>query len=169
MLFAAIFLLVQSHSGQPFAVQLLRSLIFVNLSLVIFNIVPFMGTDSYFILSTLFKVPNVRTNAYTEFKRWIGRKEHKFTGVLIFYFVFSFALVLYFFYRMLVRLYVTAVSVGSEGLHVATLYRAWPFGLIFFSFIARRLWDYRDKRNKEPEDPGRGSQPDTPPLGGATS
>ena len=150
LLLAAALLLAQVHLSNDLAGLVLRSFIYINLSLVFFNLLPFMGTDSYFILSTLFKIPNIRTNAYLEFKNWIRGENHRFKGFLIVYFFLSALLIAYFASNLIVSAYVTVATVRSQGLHWQALSRAWPFALIFLSFVVRRMWDNRIRSLQNP-------------------
>lgn len=60
-----------------------------NLSLILANLSPLLPLDGYFIMSTLLKRPNLRKGSYKEFKKWALRKENKFRGISILYFLLS--------------------------------------------------------------------------------
>jgi putative peptide zinc metalloprotease protein len=58
-----------------------------NYFIAVTNLFPFLPTDGYFILSTLFKTHNIRSNAWREFGNWIRARKHSFSGILLLYFV----------------------------------------------------------------------------------
>lgn len=111
-----------------------------NLMIIIFNLSPLMVTDSYFILSTLFKTPNVRTNAFQEFKKWVRREEHHFRGFLIIYFAFSLAMIVYcidLLFRWLARV---VMQIVEQGVSPDTVTDLTPLLMIAVMITLRRLW-----------------------------
>lgn len=54
---------------------------------VVSNLFPLMPTDGYFILSTLFKQINLRTNAFYEFFKYMRGKQNRLKGALLAYFL----------------------------------------------------------------------------------
>jgi putative peptide zinc metalloprotease protein len=54
-----------------------------NYSLALFNLVPFLPTDGYFLLSTALRRHNVRDHAMRELARWATGQEHRFSGLLV--------------------------------------------------------------------------------------
>ncbi|HEU4390925.1 MAG TPA: hypothetical protein VFV34_24180 [Blastocatellia bacterium] len=141
LLIGSALLLVQSQlEPGSFPSQFLSKVILANLVIVIFNLSPFMATDSYFILSTLFKSPNVRTNSFTEFKKWIRGQKNAFGPFLATYFVLSAAVIGYFlvgFIRWIVSAVVQAVKVGIT---VSTVLDLWPLALVIATIMAQRIW-----------------------------
>lgn len=71
----------------------LRNLVMIgvttNLSLVIANLSPLLPLDGYFILSTLLQKPNLRKGSFQQFKKWFLRRENRFEGLYIVYFLAS--------------------------------------------------------------------------------
>jgi hypothetical protein len=59
-------------------------------------------------------------------------------------------LIAYFASNLIVSAYVTVATVRSQGLHWQALSRAWPFALIFLSFVVRRMWDNRIRSLQNP-------------------
>ncbi|WMM26881.1 hypothetical protein RBU61_09475 [Tissierella sp. MB52-C2] len=69
-----------------------------NLYRIVTNLSPFMPLDGYLILSTIFKMPNLRKNSFKKFKKVIKEpkllKDNKNIFILI-YFILSLALILF--------------------------------------------------------------------------
>ena len=80
-------ILANFSSGNVKNILFLCSL--TNLSLILANLSPLLPLDGYFIMSTLLKRPNLRKGSYKEFKKWALRKENKFRGISIIYFLLS--------------------------------------------------------------------------------
>lgn len=60
-----------------------------NLSLVLANLSPLLPLDGYFILSTILKKPNLRKGSFQQFKNWFLRRDNKFEGLYLVYFLVS--------------------------------------------------------------------------------
>lgn len=60
-----------------------------SLFAIIGNLFPLLPTDGYFIVSTLIKRVNLRTNAFQEFLNWLRGKDSKFRGGIVVYFLAS--------------------------------------------------------------------------------
>ncbi len=69
--------------------QIAAKVIVSNLIIAARNLIPFLPSDGYFIFATLLKRPNIRTNAFEEFKNWITFKANRFNRFLALYFVLS--------------------------------------------------------------------------------
>lgn len=54
-----------------------------NYSMALFNLVPFLPTDGYFLLSTAMRRHNVREHAWRELARWASGREHRLSGLLL--------------------------------------------------------------------------------------
>jgi putative peptide zinc metalloprotease protein len=54
-----------------------------NYSMAVFNLVPFLPTDGYFLLSTALGRHNVREHAWRELAHWATGQEHRFSGLLV--------------------------------------------------------------------------------------
>jgi putative peptide zinc metalloprotease protein len=54
-----------------------------NYSMALFNLVPFLPTDGYFLLSTALRRHNVREHAWRELARWASGREHRLSGLLL--------------------------------------------------------------------------------------
>ena len=63
--------IVISHHGSftSLSDQLLWKLALVNLFIIGANLIPFLPTDGYFVLTNVLKTPNLRTRAFIEFKK----------------------------------------------------------------------------------------------------
>ena len=68
--------------------QYFARLALANLIVAVSNLFPFLPTDGYFILSTLFRQPNIRARAWREFKEVI-RFRRPTSGLLMVYFAMS--------------------------------------------------------------------------------
>ena len=140
LLGAALQILYPHLDPSSVAAQLVAKVMVANLMIIIFNLSPLMVTDSYFILSTLFKTPNVRTNAFQEFKKWVRREQHHFRGFLIVYFAFSLAMIIYcvdLLFRWLARV---VMQVVEQGLSPANLTDLTPLLMIVVMISLRRVW-----------------------------
>jgi hypothetical protein len=161
LLIGAVLQLLYSHLPQSStASQLIAKLILANLMIIIFNLQPLMMTDSYFILSTAFKAPNVRTNAFREFKRWLRREKNAFRGFLAVFFVLSLLMILYCFDVMFWWLVRIGREILEQGLSPAAIVQLTPLLLMVVSVLLRRLWTRRLQRSAAllPMDPV-GAQP----------
>jgi putative peptide zinc metalloprotease protein len=58
-----------------------------NYFIALSNLCPFLPTDGYFILSTLLKRHNVRSNAWKELATWAVARKHKFSSIALSYLV----------------------------------------------------------------------------------
>ena len=68
--------------------QYLARIALANLIVAVSNLFPFLPTDGYFILSTLFRQPNIRARAWREFKEVI-RFRRSTSGLLMIYIAIS--------------------------------------------------------------------------------
>lgn len=152
MLVAAVLLLLCPFLfAFPTVYLLVHQLAIANVSIVLFNLSPFMSTDVYFILSTLLKAPNVRTRSYSEFIKWFRSERNTFRGTLAVYSIFSFAMVGYFAIRFLEWLWVTLTDIVRGGITADIFGRSWPVIFILLSFIVQRIWNYRNGTRQQPE------------------
>ena len=71
----------------PVVGQILLKIALSNFFMILGNLSPLMPTDGYFILSTLLKQVNVRTNAFQEFVKWVSGKANRFGGITLVYFL----------------------------------------------------------------------------------
>lgn len=79
----------------PAASQVLTKFCLANFFTIIGNLSPLMPTDGYFILSTLLKKVNIRTNAFTEFTKWLRREKHSLRGGILVYFLLTGSVILF--------------------------------------------------------------------------
>jgi hypothetical protein len=97
-----------------------------------------VATDGYFILSTLFKTPNARTNAFAQLQAW---RRGKWTTVSRFVFVYaagSIVMILLFFIQM-IRQTVYAISdIAAHGPRFSAGARLAP--VVFFLLITLLQW-----------------------------
>jgi putative peptide zinc metalloprotease protein len=71
-------ILLRIFTFPPGTAHVIAVAIVANYWLGIVNLVPFLPTDGYFVLATLTKSVNVRSNAWRELVRWIKREPGKF-------------------------------------------------------------------------------------------
>ncbi len=71
----------------PLAGQIIIKVALANFFRILGDLSPLMPTDGYFILSTLLKQANIRTDAFQEFFKWIRGKENKLRGITLLYFL----------------------------------------------------------------------------------
>lgn|SRR5487761_352105 len=142
LLFGALLLLIFPHlsPGGLFQGTVAR-LIWANLLIIIVNLSPFMATDGYFVLSTLVKTPNIRTNAYLEFKKWIRRKEHNFNSVLACYFGLSISMIIWMLIGTIVWLKVTIEQWLETGWTSNVMLKVWPLAFMLICILIQGLWN----------------------------
>jgi len=75
--------------------QFLARVAFINFFIAVFNLLPLLPTDGYFIMSTVFKKANLRTRTWREFKNWVTFKQHKFKGDVVVYFILTISLIIW--------------------------------------------------------------------------
>jgi len=78
---------VLSPHFPPDVGQIMLKVALGNFFVVIGNLFPLMPTDGYFIISTLIKQVNIRTNAFQEFFNWIRGQDNNLKGALLAYFL----------------------------------------------------------------------------------
>jgi putative peptide zinc metalloprotease protein len=71
----------------PLAGQIIIKIALANFFRILGDLSPLMPTDGYFILSTLLKQVNIRTDAFQEFFKWMRGKENKLRGITLLYFL----------------------------------------------------------------------------------
>jgi putative peptide zinc metalloprotease protein len=71
----------------PIVGQMMLKVALGSFLAVVGNLFPLMPTDGYFILSTLLKQINLRTNAFDEFFKYMRGKQNKLKGALLAYFL----------------------------------------------------------------------------------
>lgn len=71
------------------ASQIIIKLSLANFFTIIGNLSPLMPTDGYFVVSTLLKKVNIRTNAFFEFLKWIRGEKHQLRSWVLIYFLLS--------------------------------------------------------------------------------
>jgi putative peptide zinc metalloprotease protein len=133
------------------ASQFLSKLIVANLILVVFNLSPFMATDAYFIVSTLFKTPNVRTNSYEEFKKWVKGEKNGFGPFLAVYFALSVLLIVYLLFQMVGWVIALVTQSLRFGMTMALLVQSSPLLLIIAGLVAKTLWHHKSRSPDEQE------------------
>lgn len=72
--------------------QVIHKMTLANFLMIAGNLSPLMPTDGYFIISTLIKRVNIRTNAFDEFLKWLRGKENRLRGGLLVYFLATLAI-----------------------------------------------------------------------------
>jgi Zn-dependent protease len=113
-------LLLRVVSFSPGTAHVLFVAIVANYWLGIVNLFPFMPTDGYFILATLTKGVNIRSNAWRELARWIKREPSKFTAATVLFLVATISASLFMLFRCVstihslsdVRLWLTVLPIG---------------------------------------------------------
>ena len=70
-----------------------------NYIAAIFNLIPFVPSDGYFIFCTAFRQVNLRVRAWREFRNWISLKKSNFTGLLATYVLASIVMLMLFIWR----------------------------------------------------------------------
>jgi putative peptide zinc metalloprotease protein len=74
--------------------QILTKFSLANLFIILSNLSPLMPTDGYFIVSTLLKKINIRTNALFEFLKWVRGEKNQLRGWILVYFLLTGTLIL---------------------------------------------------------------------------
>jgi putative peptide zinc metalloprotease protein len=115
-------------------------LVWVNISIIVLNLSPFMATDGYYILSTILKVPNIRTNAYLEFKKWIKRERNNFSTTMAVYTSISIAVITWMLVRLCVYIYDDAFLIFKNGLSERTIVSLWPLAFVAICILANKGW-----------------------------
>ena len=124
----------------------IAKLIWANLVIIGLNLSPFMATDAYFILSTLVRTPNIRTNAYLEFRKWLRRERHNFHTALAVYFVVSSAMIAWFLWRTLIWIANILSGIHNHGFSTRVALDGWPLLLMIISALLQVAWSHRTRR-----------------------
>ncbi len=140
LLVAILWLVLQWCPTGTVSAAIMAKLIWANLSIIIFNLSPLMATDGYFLLSTLLKTPNIRTNAYLEFKKWAQRKHNHFTWPLAVYFTASSFVIAVMLLRTIESGYGAVAGVVNSGFSLRSLVDLWPFILVLVPLVLQRIW-----------------------------
>jgi putative peptide zinc metalloprotease protein len=69
--------------------QVILKIALANFLMILGNLSPLLPTDGYFIVSTLLKKVNVRTNAFRAFFKWLKGEQNKLKGFTLLYFTAS--------------------------------------------------------------------------------
>jgi len=76
------------------ASQIIIKLSLANFFTIVGNLSPLMPTDGYFIVSTLLKQVNIRTNALFEFLKWVRGEKHQLRSWILIYFLLTGVIIL---------------------------------------------------------------------------
>lgn len=136
------FLLIrQLTMGTGWYGDLLLKLALSNFMMVTANLFPFAPTDGYFIISTLAKVTNLRTNAFNGFMNLLLRREAKLSLPIAAYLVVSMYVILNallmqirWLWKMIQRLYLEPPT-QSPGEYIFTL-------VLVLLFILGPVWGW---------------------------
>jgi putative peptide zinc metalloprotease protein len=115
--------------------QVLAKLSLANFFTILGNLSPLMPTDGYFILSTLLKKVNIRTNALFEFLKWVRREKNQLRGGILVYVICSGALIL----AMLGVQFRWILGIFNELLIGQLSIRSFQTQFLFLAFIALAL------------------------------
>jgi len=74
--------------------QIIIKLILANFFTIVGNLSPLMPTDGYFIVSTLLKQVNIRTNALFEFLKWARGEKNQLRSWILIYFLLTSVIIL---------------------------------------------------------------------------
>jgi hypothetical protein len=147
ILIGAILILVYPHLGaHPVAADILTRLLLVNTGILIFNLSPFMATDTYFILSTLSKRPNVRTNSYQQIKAWIKGERTSREPWIAVYFGLALVTIAYCAVRFVLWIYELARFAWRMDDWTAIVHRATPLLVIIALVVVRALWSFKYRK-----------------------
>jgi putative peptide zinc metalloprotease protein len=91
-----------------------------NYWLAIVNLIPFLPTDGYFVLATLMKTTNIRSNAWRDLGRWIKREPSRFSAVSVGFLFITISTSIFVLVRSLrsihsisdIRLWLTVLPIG---------------------------------------------------------
>ena len=78
----------------PITGQIMLKVALGSFLAVVGNLSPLLPTDGYFIMSTLMKQVNIRTNTFQEFFKWLRREKNRLKGMLLLYFLATGSLIL---------------------------------------------------------------------------
>ena len=146
VLIGAALLLVYPHLARhPVAAAMSVRLALLNAGILIFNLSPFMATDMYFILSTLSRMPNIRTNAYDQFRKWIKGATSSFGPLLAGYFLVAAAALLYCAARFFTWFHGLLLFIWRTRDLSSSLHRALPLLMVALVAALRALWGYNKR------------------------
>jgi len=63
--------------------------LYMNFALIIINLFPLLPMDGYFMMVTIFKMPNLRKRSFSEFRKFLKREKNNFNGIYIIYFILA--------------------------------------------------------------------------------
>ena len=160
-----LFLLVrQLTTGTGWYGDLLLKLALSNFMMVTANLFPFAPTDGYFIISTLAKITNLRTNALNGFANLLLRREAKFSLSIAAYLVVSMYVILNallmqirWLWKMIQRLYLEPLT-QSPGEYIFTL-------ILVLLFILGPVWGWFQRRRWNAKSSSPKTQWDRRPTG----
>lgn len=127
----------------------------------LYNLIPYLRTDGYWIASDYFDQPNLMTNSFGQFKKIFSFKFNKFSRkdyFLAFYGLFNFGLMFYFIAFMLIFhfseiilfpkkiiLFISTISLESFSWSLAEISKVIPV-ILFYFFASRILINFLKKK-----------------------
>ncbi len=146
VLIGAVLLLIYPHLARhPVAAAVSVRLSLVNAGILIFNLSPFMATDTYFILSTLFKTPNIRTDAYDQLRKWAKGARNSFGPLVAGYFLVAAGAVLYGAARFFTWFHGLLLFIWRTRDLSSSLHRALPLLIVALLLAVRSLWGHKKR------------------------
>jgi len=125
--------------GMPLeVVQIITKFSLANFFMILGNLSPLMPTDGYFIISTLLKQANIRTNALFEFLKWVRGEKHRLRGWVFGYFMLTSTIILAWLGMQLYWLIGIADEILKGHLGIAT-FQTQIYFLIFIGVALARL------------------------------
>lgn len=113
--------LFNNLSVSTYIISFFQYLWYVNLLLITTNLFPLLPLDGYFILATLFKIPNLRKKSFGNIKNFIKTKEIKLKGIYLVYFILSAVIMC----SMVGREFVAMFQLFEQGLGLGILNAFW--------------------------------------------
>lgn len=118
--------------------QILTKFSLANFFTILGNLSPLMPTDGYFIVSTLLKRVNIRTNALFEFLKWLRREQNRLRGWILVYFLLTSSIIVGWLLMQLYWVAGIAVELLGGRWNLAALQPQFYF-LIFVGVVLVRL------------------------------
>jgi Zn-dependent protease len=115
-------------SFSPETAHLIFVAIVANCWMGVVNLFPFLPTDGYYILLTLTKGVNIRSDAWRELGRWLHGKPGKFTTAPALFLVITMSTCLFMLFR------------SVRSIHSASDVRLWLTVLPIGFLVVRSLW-----------------------------
>jgi len=110
-----LYTIVLRIGANVFFIDILKTLWYMNLIMIISNMSPLLPLDGYFIIATLFKIPNLRKKSFLNIKNFIKTGKLTSKGIYLFYVVLSSLAMLFLVFNEFISIYNLFLAGYSEN------------------------------------------------------